>query len=89
MTTHLITLVIKQPSDAQARQLMYQGLLDLISRYGGEVASKALEDESTLCGLLEQMLPDHEVEQARKQVLELHAKGRRSGRLQAPASLKV
>ncbi|MDO7895087.1 hypothetical protein Q5Z23_36215, partial [Pseudomonas aeruginosa] len=24
MTTHLITLVIKQPSDAQARQLMYQ-----------------------------------------------------------------
>ena len=41
MTTHLITLVIKQPSDAQARQLMYQGLLDLISRYGGEVASKA------------------------------------------------
>ncbi|HBO2159659.1 TPA: hypothetical protein L4G77_006812, partial [Pseudomonas aeruginosa] len=57
MTTHLITLVIKQPSDAQARQLMYQGLLDLISRYGGEVASKALEDESTLCELLEQMLP--------------------------------
>ncbi len=33
-------------------------LLDLISRYGGEVASKALEDESTLCELLEQMLPD-------------------------------
>ncbi|MFV9502844.1 hypothetical protein ACNUI6_33575 [Pseudomonas aeruginosa] len=53
------------------------------------MASKALEDESTLCELLEQMLPDDEVEQARKQVLELHAKGRRSGRLQAPASLKV
>lgn len=47
MTTHLITLVIKQPSDAQARQLMYQELLGLISRYGGEVTSKALEDEST------------------------------------------
>ncbi|HCI3234951.1 TPA: hypothetical protein NQK13_000802 [Pseudomonas aeruginosa] len=89
MTTHLITLVIKQPSDAQARQLMYQGLLDLISRYGGEVTSKALEDESTLCELLEQMLPDDEVEQARKQVLELHAKRRRPGRLQAPANLKV
>ncbi|MDF5920209.1 hypothetical protein P4133_13770 [Pseudomonas aeruginosa] len=44
-----------------------------------------MEDESTLCELLVQMLPDHEVEQARKQVLELHAKGR----LQAPASLKV
>ncbi|MFK1348754.1 hypothetical protein [Pseudomonas aeruginosa] len=53
MTTHLITLVIKQPSDAQARQLMYQELLGLISRYGGEVTSKALEDESTLCELLE------------------------------------
>lgn len=39
MTTHLITLVIKQPSDAQARQLMYQELLGLISRYGGEVTS--------------------------------------------------
>lgn len=49
MTTHLITLVIKQPSDAQARQLMYQELLGLISRYGGEVTSTALEDESTLC----------------------------------------
>ncbi len=48
MTTHLITLVIKQPSDAQARQLMYQELLGLISRYGGEVTSTALEDESTL-----------------------------------------
>ncbi|ALD84136.1 hypothetical protein ACSETR_09855 [Pseudomonas aeruginosa] len=59
MTTHLITLVIKQPSDAQARQLMYQEL------------------------------PDHEVEQARKQVLELHAKRRRPGRLHSPASLKV
>lgn len=47
MTTHLITLVIKQPSDAQARQLMYQELLGLISRYGGEVTSTALEDEST------------------------------------------
>ncbi|MCO2075317.1 hypothetical protein IPC264_23585 [Pseudomonas aeruginosa] len=89
MTTHLITLVIKQPSDAQARQLMYQELLGLISRYGSEVTSTALEDESTLCELLEQMLPDHEVEQARKQVLELHAKRRRPGRLQAPASLKV
>ncbi|HBO2361963.1 TPA: hypothetical protein L4741_000007 [Pseudomonas aeruginosa] len=84
MTTHLITLVIKQPSDAQARQLMYQELLGLISRYGGEVTSTALEDE-----LLEQMLPDHEVEQARKQVLELHAKRRRPGRLHSPASLKV
>ncbi|VFS86502.1 dTDP-D-glucose 4,6-dehydratase [Pseudomonas aeruginosa] len=41
MTTHLITLVIKQPSDAQARQLMYQELLGLISRYGGEVTSTA------------------------------------------------
>ncbi|AKE72057.1 TPA: hypothetical protein ACGJ7L_000910 [Pseudomonas aeruginosa] len=89
MTTHLITLVIKQPSDAQARQLMYQELLGLISRYGGEVTSKALEDESTLCELLEQMLPDDEVEQARKQVLELHAKRRQPGRLDSPASLKV
>ena len=89
MTTHLITLVIKQPSDAQARQLMYQELLGLISRYGGEVTSTALEDESTLCELLEQMLHDHEVEQARKQVLELHAKRRRPGRLHSPASLKV
>ncbi|HCF2313418.1 TPA: hypothetical protein NIA49_006518 [Pseudomonas aeruginosa] len=89
MTTHLITLVIKQPSDAQARQLMYRELLGLISRYGGEVTSTALEDESTLCELLEQMLPDDEVEQARKQVLERHAKRRRPDRLQAPASLKV
>ncbi|HIE1545933.1 TPA: hypothetical protein ACXJTW_005554 [Pseudomonas aeruginosa] len=89
MTTHLITLVIKQPSDAQARQLMYQELLGLISRYGGEVTSTALEDELTLCELLKQMLPDHEVEQARKQVLELHAKRRRPGRLHSPASLKV
>lgn len=89
MTTHLITLVIKQPSDAQAHQLMYQELLGLISRYGGEVTSTALEDKSTLCELLEQMLPDHEVEQARKQVLELHAKRRRPGRLHSPASLKV
>lgn len=89
MTTHLITLVIKQPSDAQARQLMYQELLGVISRYGGEVTSKDLEDESSLCELLEQMLPDHEVEQARKQVLELHAKRRRPGRLHSPASLKM
>ncbi|HCF9281439.1 hypothetical protein IPC1307_24755 [Pseudomonas aeruginosa] len=76
MTTHLITLVIKQPSDAQARQLMYQELLGLISRYGGEVTSTALEDESTLCELLEQMLPDH-------------AKRRQPGSLDSPASLKV
>ncbi|MGU1552452.1 hypothetical protein ACSERV_28050 [Pseudomonas aeruginosa] len=89
MTTHLITLVIKQPSDAQARQLMYQELLGLISRYGGEVTSKGLEDESTLCELQKQMLPDDEVEQARKQVLELHSKRRRPGRLHSPASLKV
>ncbi|WP_196584459.1 hypothetical protein [Pseudomonas aeruginosa] len=53
------------------------------------MTSTALEDESTLCELLEQMLPDHEVEQARKQVLELHAKRRRPGRLHSPASLKV
>ncbi len=53
------------------------------------MTSKALEDESTLCELLEQMLPDDEVEQARKQVLELHAKRRQPGRLDSPASLKV
>ncbi len=85
MTTHLITLVIKQPSDAQARQLMYQELLGLISRYGGEVTSKTLEDESTLCELLEQMLPDHEVEQARKQVLRLLRRALAALRARAPA----
>ena len=88
MQTSPITLVIRQPSDERARQLLYQELLGLVSRYGGVVTSIALEDVTSLCELLEQKLTPEEVAQARLAVVAAHARNRRQTR-QIPADLKA
>jgi len=80
-----ITLLIKQPKDPRARELMHDQITHVIGLYGGNVARTSLEDEMTLCELLQDRLPDHEIDDARKQVSAIH---RRHGR-RRPASVKA
>lgn len=89
MTASFITLVIKQPSDPRARQLMHDQLTHVISLYGGSVSGMSLEDEMTLCERLQERLPDHEVEHAREEVAALHAEPPRRARKQGHGTLKA
>jgi hypothetical protein len=89
VTAHFITMVIKQPSDPRARQLMHNQLTHVIGLYGGGVARLSLEDEMTLCERLQERLPDHEVMQARKEVAALHAELSRKPRKRAEGALKA
>lgn len=89
MTAHFITMVIKQPSDPRARQLMRDQLTHVISLYGGSITGLSLEDEMTLCERLQERLPDHEVKQAREEVAALHAQQPRSSRKRVPGTLKA
>lgn len=89
MSAHFITLVIRQPSDPRARQLMRDQLTHVIGLYGGSVTGLSLEDEMTLCERLQERLPDHEVEQAREEVAALHAKQPCSSRKRAQETFKA
>lgn len=89
MTAPFITLVIKQPSDPRARQLMHDQLIHVIGLYGGGVARLSFEDEVTLCERLQERLPDYEVEQAREEVAALHAEQPRRSRKRARATSKA
>lgn len=89
MTASFITLVIKQPSDPRARQLMHNQLTHVISLYGGSVTGMSLEDEMTLCERLQERLPGDEVEKAREEVAALHAGQPRSSRKRVQGTLKA
>ena len=89
MTAPFITMVIKQPSDPRARQLMHDQLTHVIGLYGGGVARLSLEDELTLCERLQERLPDYEIEQARKEVAALHAEQPRHSRKRVQGTLKA
>ena len=89
MTEYFITMVIKQPSDPRARQLMRDQLPHVISLYGGSVTGLSLEDEMTLCDWLQERLPDYEVEQAREEVAALHAEQPRSSWKRVQGTLKA
>ncbi|VXC23493.1 conserved hypothetical protein [Pseudomonas sp. 8Z] len=83
-----ITLLIKQPEDPRARQLMHDQITHVIGLYGGNVAGMSPEDEMTLCELLQERLPDHEINDVRQQVSAIHTGQRRHGR-RRPASLEA
>lgn len=89
MTAPFITMVIKQPSDPRARQLMHDQLTHVISLYGGSITGLSLEDEMTLCERLQERLPDYEVEQAREEVAALHAEQPRSSRKRVQGTFKA
>ena len=89
MTASFITLVIKQPADPRARQLMHEQLNHVIRLYGGSISGMSLEDEMTLCERLQERLPDDEVEQAREEVTALHAEQPRGSRKRVQGALEA
>lgn len=89
MTASFITIVIKQPPDPRARQLMHDQLTHVISLYGGSVTRMSHEDEMTLCERLQERLPDDEIEQAREEVAALHAEQPRSPRKRVQGTFKA
>lgn len=73
MKHNVVTMVIRQPPDPRARELMQRQLSQVVGLYGGRVTDLSQEDEMLLCELLKARLPAKEVEEARKQVAELQA----------------
>ncbi|SDG72049.1 hypothetical protein SAMN05216603_103169 [Pseudomonas benzenivorans] len=82
MKSPVLTMVIKQPKDPRARQLLYEQLTHVISLYGGSVTAMSHEDAVTLCERLAERLPDEEVEEARQEVAGMYPE-REPGTLKA------
>lgn len=66
-----LTLVIRMPAGAAAREALAGDLGVLIDLHGGEIAGRSLDDELTLCERFEAALPRGEAEAIRKE----HAAG--------------
>jgi hypothetical protein len=73
--TH-ITLVIKQPDDPRAGQLLLEQVTYVTKLYGGTVIARAPGDEVALCQRLKERLPE-EVERARQELA--HSSSRAKG----------
>lgn len=66
-----LTLVIRMPAGAAAREALAGDLGVLIDLHGGEVTGRSLDDELTLCERFEAALPPGEAEAIREE----HAAG--------------
>lgn len=49
MSFPMLTLVIKQPNDPYAQQLLYEQVTHVVRLYGGSVIARVCEDEATPC----------------------------------------
>lgn len=66
-----LTLVIRMPAGAAAREALAGDLGVLIDLHGGEIAGRSLDDELTLCERFEAAFPPGEAEAIRRE----HAAG--------------
>ncbi|MFJ3119625.1 hypothetical protein ACIPI6_24125 [Pseudomonas protegens] len=57
-----LTLVIKQPNDPRAQQLLYEQVTHVVRLYGGSVIARVYEDEVTLHQRVTERLPPDEVD---------------------------
>ncbi len=64
--TH-ITLVIKQPADSRAGQLLFEQVSYVVKLYGGAVIARPPGDEVAVCQRLMERFPE-EVERARQEL---------------------
>lgn len=62
-----LTLVIRMPAGAAAREALAGDLGVLIDLHGGEIAGRSLDDELTLCERFEAALSRGEAEAIRKE----------------------
>lgn len=62
-----LTLVIRMPAGAAAREALAGDLGVLIDLHGGEIAGRSMDDELTLCERFEAALPRGEAEAIRKE----------------------
>lgn len=62
-----VTLVIRMPAGAAAREALAGDLGVLIDLHGGEITGRSLDDELTLCERFEAALPRDEAEAIRKE----------------------